>query len=173
MNCQDLRKIVSQSPKDLFAMPLPEELTRHVNECPACAEYVRSLRELSGLLDRMEKRSAPDDLWAGVVAKINEMEADRAGAEAISLRSKVTKRWLPLPGFLKPIPAWAAAVVLLVLVGGGVYLGRSCSPQPEVEPYGYYDQHVMLSVQDPLADRAAAGLMITENQARTGEKKSP
>jgi hypothetical protein len=171
MNCQGLRKIVSESSKDLFTMPLPEELTRHVNGCPACAEYVRSLRELTGFLDRMEERSAPDDLWAGVVAKINEMEADRAREETISLRRKVAKRWLPLPGFLKPVPAWAAAAVLLVLVGGGVYLGRSCSPQPDVEPYGYYDQHVMLSVQDPLADRAAAGLMITENQARTGEKK--
>ena len=171
MNCQGLRKIVSGSPKDLFARPLPEELARHVNGCPSCAEYVRSLRELTGLLDRMEERNAPDDLWAGVVAKINEMEAERAKEETLSLRRKVAKRWLPLPGFLKPVPAWAAAAVLLVFVGGGVYLGRSCSPRPEVEPYGYYDQHVMLSVQDPLADRAAAGLMITENQARTGEKK--
>jgi anti-sigma factor RsiW len=101
------------------------EIDAHLEGCGGCRTTLAGLREVVSNAQGLQD-SAPDrDLWSGIAARI----AGRAPARVSPLRRAITSRFT----FTLPELA-AAALALMVLSGGLVWLARSGDSRADFEP---------------------------------------
>ena len=101
-------------------------IERHLGTCVECRETLEELRAVAAHAARLPASAPPQDLWPGVAARI-------ASSDAIS-PSRVW--WAPLVrrvSFTVPQLA-AAALALMVLSGGTVWLARQGGARTDFEP---------------------------------------
>jgi anti-sigma factor RsiW len=95
-------------------------VARHVAACAACRAEIEQLREIASLVRDAELDSTPSpDLWAGIAARLPEIDADlarRAAPARVRTASRGRRRWSsllgPLPVGVGGLAAAAVAVTL-------------------------------------------------------------
>lgn len=95
----------------------------HLAGCAECAAVLADLRQVMARAGRLEPSHPPRDLWPGIAARIGATPHSEPGV--VPLSSRRGKRW----SFSLPQLA-AAAVVLMTLSGGTVWLLQSPASAP-------------------------------------------
>jgi len=91
-------------------------LARHLEGCAACRQMLAELRQVRTLAGNLADSAPATDLWPGIAARI------AAPAGVVRLEERRARRWhlrLSVPQLA------AAAVILMALSGGGVWLATS------------------------------------------------
>ena len=106
-----------------------EALESHLQTCAVCATTLDDLREVVARSKTLENPASPAELWAGIVARIEDEEAARkAPVDIRSHRRFIDRRFsISLP------QALAAGLALVFLSGAGVWLalrGPGVTPAP-------------------------------------------
>jgi anti-sigma factor RsiW len=96
-------------------------LEAHLTTCAECAAVLSDLRRVVARAAGVEHRGPARDLWPGIATRIGAMA--QAGTEVVALSSR--RRW----SFSFPQLA-AAAILLMTLSGGTVWLMRSPDSVP-------------------------------------------
>ena len=91
-------------------------LARHLEQCAVCRDTLAELRQVRLFARELTDTPPADDLWPGIAARI------AAPAGVVRLEERRARRWHI--SFSLPQLA-AAAVVLMALSGGGVWLATS------------------------------------------------
>jgi anti-sigma factor RsiW len=94
-------------------------LEAHLATCAECAAVLDDLRRVVGHAHQLEERGPRRDLWPGIAGRIGATAAATTGIVELARRGR-TRRW----SFSLPQLA-AAAVLLMTLSGGSVWLLRS------------------------------------------------
>lgn len=84
------------------------ELEAHLSLCPACQEEVRSLRETLALVANMPAPEPPEAFWRQYLREIRQQVGPAP-------RGPRLWDWFTTP-LLRPVPALAAAIVLVMAV---------------------------------------------------------
>lgn|SRR5574341_1069269 len=111
-------------------------LEEHLAGCEACRAALDQLRAVVAQAGSLEERAPAADLWAGI--------AQRIGAGQQQEWAPAARRWGRLRLTLTVPQLAAAAVALMVVSAGGVWLATSRQPVPQ-----------------PVATRPAAGASLT------------
>jgi anti-sigma factor RsiW len=110
---------------------LPDEdhvaLESHLATCSECAAVLADLRRVVGHARRLERRGPRRDLWPGIAARIGATPPVERGIVDLASRGALARRW----SFSLPQLA-AAAIVLMTLSGGIVWLLRSPARSPMI-----------------------------------------
>lgn len=97
-----------------------EQIQKHVKQCPACDKELRMLKLILQETATLEKLEAPESIWQGIEAELDEK---RSWAAGLSQLWHSIGQWLG--GTLAiPSPVWRVAGVAAVLVIG-IVLGRT------------------------------------------------
>jgi len=100
-------------------------LESHLATCSDCAAVLADLRRVVSRARQLEQRGPRRDLWPGIASRIG--ATPRAETEVVGLATRAARRW----SFSLPQLA-AAAVVLMTLSGGAVWLVRSPALSPTI-----------------------------------------
>jgi hypothetical protein len=105
----------------------------HVAECDACTKQLAELHSTMNLLDTWKVTDASPYFMTRMGARLNE---ERAAEPANVLVRVWHKIWLPLAyGPQRSVrPLAAMAMTLMLLVGGGAYVGLSGVMEPSTPP---------------------------------------
>lgn len=139
--------------------PQRRAVEQHVRTCAHCADLLRALQETGHLLDTVELEQAPPFLWSAVRREIEAVERNR---NRWDWRKAIqTLRWpRPLYGGLAGL-----ALALVLAVTRPWAMRRASSPQSDAP--GYLEQHSLAAWNDPLADKALAGLVVSLDETST------
>jgi len=124
-------------------LPWRERLGKHIKECPACQEYLDSLRQLSGRL-----RADPEPDAGPSLERLKHRLAARAAYPA-SGRPPIWRRRITLP---LPLAAGVGLVILCLAVGlfAAALNLKSSVPRMSIKklPYGATEVEVAAPIED-------------------------
>jgi anti-sigma factor RsiW len=161
IHCQESNDLFPRYSADDLPRREREALRRHLASCPGCREEYARFQATIGLLDSLEEKEPPADLWSRV-----EQEITRPQKHTSRLL-----RGLPRLGWarLRPAVAWGVGVVaiavFLILAPLRPRGGRDAS----LAAATYVEQHTALAGEDPLADRVALGIISRLAESRRGD----
>jgi hypothetical protein len=134
MNCHDVNAkladlLFEETPETLIAKDNSDALHAHLAECQPCSAQLAELRATMALLDAWEAPEPNPYFLTRLNARLDE---EREAAPA-SWYEKLRARLIYGSRLgLRPVAAMALSV--MVLIGGGAYLGLSTSDGPAVQP---------------------------------------
>ncbi|MBN2206259.1 MAG: zf-HC2 domain-containing protein [Candidatus Aminicenantes bacterium] len=119
MRCAKARKMISEGIDGDLEAAAVARLERHLRDCADCRKVKDDLAALVRAAQALETPAPSDRVWAGI----------RAGLAGSRRRGAVAPGWsdgrVRLPG-VTPVLRWAAVgAAALVLVAGGIFVGRS------------------------------------------------
>jgi hypothetical protein len=120
---------------DLLLDPerVPAKVKAHVDACESCREELAELRATMALLDTWESPEPSPYFLSKLDARMREERATAPASWPESWIARVRARLTYGPSMhVRPLAAMALAVVLLV--GGGTYLGVTDIDQPSTPP---------------------------------------
>jgi hypothetical protein len=134
MNCHDVNAkladlLFEETPETLIAKDESNALHAHLDECQPCSAQLAELRVTMALLDAWEAPEPNPYFLTRLNARLDE---EREAAPA-SWYEKLRAR-LVYGSRLGLRPVAAMALSVMVLIGGGAYLGLSTSDGPPVQP---------------------------------------
>lgn len=96
MRCDEVMDWVDEAPIEELAM-LPKDIHLHIENCSACAGYIRTSRKLAGISDEMPSK----DLWDGFKQKLAARSRRRSiwasvGTGAIAVAASLMIAILPI-----------------------------------------------------------------------------
>ncbi|HEY3376502.1 MAG TPA: zf-HC2 domain-containing protein [Armatimonadota bacterium] len=145
MHCPNVHQLAEYL-EGLGSPRLRQRLSNHLDGCARCQQEMGALQRTAQLLQDLPTPCVPDNLWAGVAARIS--SAPR--------RTMVPWLWRTAAGV-----GLTASLLVGILVTN--------RPQPSL-PYAtaatasYVSQHQLLSARDPLSDRASLGVQLAVEQ---------
>jgi anti-sigma factor RsiW len=104
-------------------------LESHLQSCPECSAIVGDLRRIVRRARTLKQRGPERDLWPGIAGRIGATAAAPAPVVDLSTRRRPPRRW----SFSLPQLA-AAAIALMSISGGAVWLLRSGGTQTPTAP---------------------------------------
>lgn len=113
MRCEDLHPDLSAWIDGELAADDRARIAAHLQTCPACADYVRALQDVSSLVRTLPSPRAPVSVTQTVMHQLTAMQRQAA---APRLRLRLSLAW-PFPALGVGIVGLAAAVALVVFVG--------------------------------------------------------
>ena len=106
-------------------------LESHLATCSNCAAVLADLRRVVSRAQQLEQRGPRRDLWPGIAGRIGATPPAPMGVVELAPRRGRARRWsFSLPQLV------AAAVLLMTLSGGTVWLFRSPALSPTVRATG-------------------------------------
>ncbi|HEY3416029.1 MAG TPA: zf-HC2 domain-containing protein [Armatimonadota bacterium] len=129
---------------DVLSTAAAERVRQHVASCTHCRQELAALAKTGELLTVLPAPVLPDNLWAGVAARLPERPRQAAWW------------WRTATG----IGLAAVLVASLTLTR----LHPSTLPPAPAEASAYVTNHQLLSAQDPLTDRASLGVMLVSQE---------
>lgn len=125
------------------------EMERHLQTCAACQRELRALQRTGALLNALPLEEPPPGMW----------DAVRREIEPAPAREPVRAPWWGL--FRLPRLAYATAAAVVIVAAVVVFGPQQPLPITEAaEGSDYIERHGMLAWNDPLADKAALGLIV-------------
>jgi anti-sigma factor RsiW len=105
----------------------------HVAGCAACTEQLAELKATMGLLDEWKVTEPSPYFMTRMGARLNEEREHEPASLLVRVWNRV---WLPLAfGPQRSVrPLAAMAMTLMLLVGGGAYVGLSHDWEPQPQP---------------------------------------
>ena len=103
-------------------------LEAHLERCPECTEALADLKRVAVRARALTDRDPATDLWPGIAARIG-ATTPSTGVPAIHIGRRAARRW----SFSVPQLA-AAAIALMILSGGAVWLARPAAAPIAVGP---------------------------------------
>lgn len=100
------------------------EIEGHLAHCPGCREEVQALRETLALVARMPAPEPPETFWQQYLRELRQQVAPAP-------RPSRLRDWLTIP-FLRPVPALAVGIALLLAVVLAWQRGPEGPPVPEL-----------------------------------------
>jgi hypothetical protein len=89
---------------------------RHMSSCASCQAWVKDLESVSGLLRGLAYADTPQDLWAGVDARIRRLDQRSVPSRLVSIAALVLA-WRALQLFVDvPLPMLHPLVPLAAVV---------------------------------------------------------
>ena len=159
MRCNECRDKLPQYSLGVLGASEVAAIQEHLAECPDCRAELEAFERLDEVMTPAAQVAPERDLWPGV-------------AERLQPRRAPVFEWL-MPQWSR---AWvgaavAAAVVLMLVVGGLLYNARTpvIESSGEMLAAGYQKEQIIAEWSQPLADDAALGLMLADLEAREGE----
>jgi len=145
-----------------------EEIASHLETCPACAAEWRRLQASWRLLERTAVPEPPPGMWRAVEARIAARRVRRPfWVRGMDWWKQGPWAWLRA----RPAPAVAMGLaVLLLVVGSFLWRGPTekadwapppLRPMPMAPTHSYFQQYAVGASYEPLADRAALGVVAT------------
>lgn len=120
MDCQQIQNRLSDYLDASLSPAEHREIQTHVKQCRACDKELRMLKLILDETAALEKLEAPDTIWQGIEAELDEK---RSRLEGLSQRWRSFRHWID--GTLAiPSPVWRVAGAAAVLVIG-ILLGRT------------------------------------------------
>lgn len=143
----------------------PEErvaIDAHLARCTDCQTTLAELREVVATARRLQDAPPERDLWSGVAARIG--TSARARARISPFRRAISARF----SFTLPQLA-AAALALMVLSGGLVWLARSGDPRADFQPISAETAAptAPVTLVDPQYEKTVVALQRTLDERRT------
>lgn len=143
MKCPTLDQLAEYQ-ADVLSTAAAERVRQHVAGCAQCRQELAALAKTSDLLTVLPTPAMPDDLWAGVAARLPE-------------RPRQAAWW------------WRTATgigLAAALVAGVTFtrLHAPTLPPASAVAASYVTNHQLLSAQDPLTDRASLGVMLASQE---------
>lgn len=134
MNCHDVNAkladlLFEEKPETLIAKDESNAVHAHLAECQSCSAQLAELRATMALLDAWEAPEPNPYFLTRLNARLDE---EREAAPA-SWYEKLRAR-LVYGSRLGLRPVAAMALSVMVLIGGGAYLGLNSSDGPAVQP---------------------------------------
>lgn len=134
MNCHDVNAkladlLFEEKPETLIAKDESNAVYAHLAECQSCSAQLAELRATMALLDAWEAPEPNPYFLTRLNARLDE---EREAAPA-SWYEKLRAR-LVYGSRLGLRPVAAMALSVMVLIGGGAYLGLNSSDGPAVQP---------------------------------------
>lgn len=117
MRCRKTRRLISASidgPPDARG---GAALEKHLDACPACREFEAELRAVVKTASRLERPEPSEDAWAKIRSGIERSAVISPVPPASRFRPSGFGGWSPVLRFA------GAALLLIVLVASGVFLG--------------------------------------------------
>ncbi|MHB9026104.1 MAG: zf-HC2 domain-containing protein [Armatimonadota bacterium] len=145
MKCPTLDELAEYQ-ADVLPTAAAERVRQHVAGCEPCRRELAALAEAGQLVAALPTPVTPDNLWAGVAAR------------------------LPVHPHRSPLSWWwktAAGFGLAAALFAGLTFSRSHQgtlPMASSEAVTYVTDHQLLSARDPLADRAGLGVMLAAQE---------
>ncbi len=123
MTCNDVERLL----ESLESWPerWPPEMQAHLKLCPNCRESVAAERALRLGMAGLQQVRCPD----AVTERIFRETLDKQPA---AVRTTETSWWADWLSALLPRPAFAAWMLMIVLIGGAMWLSHRFQPQPEM-----------------------------------------
>ena len=128
MNCKTVNEAMADlllAPEELSA-EVRSQLDGHLEGCPACRAQVEELRATMGLLDAWEAPEPNPYFLTRLNARLEEERAAQPAGWFEKLKARLT-----YGSRLTMRPVAAMALTVVVLVGGGAYLGISDLEAPK------------------------------------------
>ncbi len=138
----------------------------HLSTCPICRGELARLRRVKSLMGRVPDVDPPPQLWRELDARIDAEQRRPSWAVPLeALRS----------AFRRPAAAVAAVAVIALLVVLPLAKGRLERLQAaDIGVDVYVREYALQSAQDPFADPAYLGLLISDaNLALAGARRVP
>jgi len=104
-------------------------LESHLQSCTECAAIVGDLRRIVRRARTLKHPGPSRDLWPGIASRIGATVGEPDDIVELTSRRRIARRW----SFSLPQLA-AAAIALMTVSGGTVWLLRSGAPQPVIAP---------------------------------------
>ncbi|MCL4426091.1 MAG: anti-sigma factor [Firmicutes bacterium] len=105
MNCNDARELLSFYLDQELSASAQQELTKHLQACPACARELEELRMTTVLLASWEEKEPPPGLHQGIMSRLREAVGPTTTSKsasglafAVGEPPPLTKTETPLPG---------------------------------------------------------------------------
>jgi anti-sigma factor RsiW len=145
MTCARIQHLLPAYSTDGLREGLRRAVAAHLATCPACAAELAALERAAAAFATLPAPEPPD-LWPEIAAAI----------------ATPQPRWAPVWR-----PVLAGALSLTLLTGGAWWAMRQ--PVLPVAPVNrvsaeYAAQYRLARINDPLADRAALGLLVAEGK---------
>jgi anti-sigma factor RsiW len=104
-------------------------LEAHLQSCTECSAIVGDLRRVVRRARMLQQQGPERDLWPGIASRIGATAGEPEAAVDLASRRRASRRW----SFSLPQLA-AAAVALMTVSGGVVWLLHPGAPQPVIAP---------------------------------------
>lgn len=159
MDCREIRERLSEFIDGVLGGREASEVKAHLDQCDACSEAHRSMVNIIGHMQKMERIEEPADFLEKVNARMD---------QRVSSTGLMRRLFLPLRVKI-PLELAAAAVVIAVIV----YLGGVKEPQ-QLYRITVTERETPVAVKeaDESGHADAAGKSAPEER-RTGKKGSP
>ncbi|MBM3890400.1 MAG: hypothetical protein FJ388_14910 [Verrucomicrobia bacterium] len=151
-SCNEIQTQLADYAVGALAGDQRAEIERHVRDCATCARKLRALQRTGTLLNALRPQETPAQVWEAVR---NAIESGQPRPWLERLREV----------FALPRLAYVGAAAVLVLAAG-LYL--TLQPQPPAvaeDTDNYAEQHSLMAWNDPLSDKAALGVMLSQTAA--------
>jgi hypothetical protein len=170
MNCQEIKKILPDYTVDNISESVRQMIVSHLAECSDCTRELELLRRTAFLVNTIPLSEPPAGLWNNIAVQLKENNQGRV--------NPITVWWNPLDWIkIKPIPVFASAAVVCLILGG-LWLHQGSIPTPPPmqakateEPIeSYITQHNAVSLEDPATDKNGAGLLLVSAEEVNKDK---
>jgi hypothetical protein len=114
MSCEEIRAIIENLSSKKVDQAAQKQLKGHLDECTQCRLFYEKTLALNRLLDQWEMATPANNLQAKIMAKVAQVERERARrAQQLDFLGQLKS----LLGYRFAMPAFAAALLIMFLLG--------------------------------------------------------
>jgi len=119
MRCSKAQKLISEYVDHSLDPKKNQLLERHLKACPNCRELLEDFERIVGEAKELKTPSPSAEVWQKIKAGLSEIKQEALSPQP---QEKQKREWWSV--FVRPFQlryAWAAALVLVVIIGGVIF----------------------------------------------------
>ncbi|MFB3896548.1 MAG: anti-sigma factor [bacterium] len=164
MPCHEVKGLLSDYIVDNVDSSVRQTIASHIAGCPECARELQALQRTAFLVNTIPLTEPPAGLWNKIAPHLAEYKQKKIGSSFVWWNRF---EWLKL----KPIPVFASAIIICLIIGGLWWQhGSIITPKPmqtKIQPKAnedsielYAAQHNAATLEDPATDKNSAALLL-------------